>query len=147
MAATLPTGIGTHVVDSNNMEVTFQIQEAVGVNCPPQFRDGIEVTTNGSKILQTGNRALPTGVDSDNDGVPYISDNCPTNANPDRNNTGKEGVGDVYNSRLDSDSDYDQIDTDNDDLADSKDNCPTNANQDQTDNNRDEIGNVCDLEV
>jgi hypothetical protein len=59
-------------------------------------------------------------ADTDGDGVPDDSDNCPTVAN------------------------LDQTDTDDDGLGDACDNCPTVANLDQTDTDDDGLGDACD---
>lgn len=62
---------------------------------------------------------LPT--DTDGDGVPDSSDNCPATANADQKDTDGDGVGDVC------------------------DNCPTTANPDQRDDNGNGIGNACEV--
>ena len=73
--------------------------------------------------------------DSDGDGIPDISDNCPTKWNPDQKDTDKDGIGDACNS---------SIDTDGDEWADRLDNCPLVPNRDQKDTDRDGIGDACD---
>lgn len=62
-------------------------------------------------------------IDTDLDGVPNATDNCPTIANTD------------------------QIDTDGDGVGDACDNCPTISNPDQADSDGDGLGNVCDCSV
>lgn len=57
--------------------------------------------------------------DTDGDGVPDSSDNCPMTANSD------------------------QGDSDNDHVGDACDNCPTNSNPNQTDSNNDGVGDAC----
>jgi hypothetical protein len=111
--------------------------------------------------------------DTDGDGVPDHSDNCPEIANPGQKNTfGDPGVGDACETQTDPDSDNDGIhnasdncpanfnpnqenrngddrgdacDTDHDNggVADQTDNCPTVANPDQADADRDGIGDAC----
>ena len=63
---------------------------------------------------------VPTGPDSDGDGVFDACDNCPT----------------VMNTN--------QTDTDKDGLGDSCDNCPNKANPDQADADGDSVGDLCD---
>ncbi len=59
-------------------------------------------------------------VDTDGDGVPDASDNCPSVANPDQADGDADGVGDLC------------------------DNCPTTFNPDQADADLDGIGDACD---
>jgi ribosomal protein L24E len=72
-------------------------------------------------------------ADSDGDGVPNGSDNCPSLANADQKNTDGDGQGDACDG-----------DDDNDGKADASDNCPVNANADQRDSDDDGVGNPCD---
>jgi len=58
-------------------------------------------------------------TDTDNDGVPDASDNCPSTPNPDQADSDGDGVGDVC------------------------DNCPAAFNPDQRDTNGDGVGDVC----
>ena len=71
--------------------------------------------------------------DSDNDGIPDTSDNCPTVFNPDQKDTDHDGAGDACDS-----------DDDNDGVPDSSDNCPTVSNPNQADKDGDGIGDACD---
>jgi outer membrane protein assembly factor BamB len=73
--------------------------------------------------------------DKDGDGIPDLSDNCPTTPNPDQKDTDHDGVGDACN---------DSIDTDGDEWADRLDNCPKIYNPDQSDVDNDHLGDVCD---
>ena len=65
-------------------------------------------------------RAAPV-VDSDDDGVPDSTDNCPTTANPDQTDTDEDGVGDAC------------------------DNCAAFYNPGQEDTNEDGVGDACRL--
>ena len=62
----------------------------------------------------------PQLTDTDGDGLPDLTDNCPTTPNPDQLDTDGDGVGDVC------------------------DNCPDDANPDQADTDGDGLGDVCD---
>jgi hypothetical protein len=76
-------------------------------------------------------RTLP---DTDGDGVPDLTDNCPSIANPDQHNTDAAADG------------GDACDTDDDDdgVLDGADNCPLVPNANQLDVNSDGVGDVCD---
>ena len=63
------------------------------------------------------------GNDLDDDGVCFVDDNCPDNAN------------------------VDQADGDDDGVGDSCDNCPDVANPDQLDEDNDKIGDACDPQI
>jgi len=67
-------------------------------------------------VLLTG---LAIIVDTDQDGIPDDSDNCPLVAN------------------------QDQLDADADGVGDACDNCPINGNPDQADSDQNGIGNIC----
>ena len=76
-------------------------------------------------------RVLP--LDSDDDGVPDVDDNCPATANADQADLDGDGGGDACDTDADGDS-----------ILDTDDNCPVTANADQTDLDADGAGDVCD---
>jgi galactose oxidase-like protein/thrombospondin type 3 repeat protein len=81
--------------------------------------------------------------DTDGDGVPDGSDNCPSTSNPDQADTDGDGVGDACdNCRITANAD--QADTDNDGVGDACDNCRITANADQADIDNDGVGDACD---
>ena len=79
---------------------------------------------------------LPPELDADGDGVPDITDNCPTTSNPGQHDTDGDGIGDVCDSG--------KPDYDGDGIPNIGDNCPTVSNPDQADSDADGIGDVCD---
>ena len=82
-------------------------------------------------------------LDSDGDGVPNDSDNCPDTYNPDQNDVDADGIGDLCDNCLNT-SNPDQNDIDADSVGDECDNCPDDANPDQNDVDADGIGDLCD---
>jgi hypothetical protein len=94
--------------------------------------------------------------DTDEDGIPDVTDNCPGTKNPDQEDSDLDGVGDVCDDDTDNDGIDDlndnciftinplQEDTDNDGIGDLCDNCINDANADQADNDGDGIGDACD---
>ncbi len=113
----------------------------------------------------------PALIDTDGDGVDDRIDNCPLVANPDQQDTDKNGIGDVCENDFDGDGYNDDIDTcpsfpnpdqsdtsgcdpavagddDGDGVAGDRtvgpDNCPAMYNPDQADSNGDGIGDACD---
>jgi len=87
-----------------------------------------EITFSSGKI------SLSCGeIDSDNDGTPDTSDNCPNVPNSDQKDTDGDNIGDVCDSDIDGDT-----------VENAYDNCPLDSNSDQADNDWDQIGNVCD---
>lgn len=73
-------------------------------------------------------------LDSDNDGVPDASDNCPNNSNPDQIDLDGDGQGDLCD-----------LDDDADGFQDSLDNCPEIPNPAQSDSNGNGVGDACDV--
>lgn len=76
------------------------------------------------------------GGDSDGDGVPDSSDNCPSTANSDQIDTDGDGQGDACDA-----------DDDNDNVPDAEDNCPLTSNPEQADFDGDGVGDACDPDV
>ena len=110
---------------------------------------GIAVSISGDDVL-IGENLADTGavaagsaylytlqVDTDGDGIPDDTDNCPADPNPDQSDTDGDGQGDVCDMTPNGD-------TDNDGVDENDDNCPGTYNPDQEDNDGDGIGNVCD---
>jgi hypothetical protein len=84
-----------------------------------------------------------SGLDTDSDGVPNTTDNCPTTPNPDQADGDGDGVGDACDNCLTT-SNPDQLDADNDQLGDLCDNCVNTPNTNQADADMDGFGDVCD---
>ncbi len=84
-------------------------------------------------LVSWGLVAQVVPVDTDSDGVPDASDNCPAAANADQANADGDAQGDACDP-----------DDDNDGLADGSDNCALVANPDQADTDGDGQGDACD---
>jgi len=75
-------------------------------------------------------------IDTDGDGVPDVTDNCPLVPNADQLDTDGDGLGDACDP-----------DDDNDTIPDVTDNCPLVPNTDQTDTDGDGIGDACESDT
>lgn len=81
--------------------------------------------------------------DTDSDGVPDASDNCPTVANASQADADGDDVGDKCDNCKNT-ANASQTDGDGDGDGDLCDNCPDSANANQTDGDADKVGDVCD---
>ena len=82
-------------------------------------------------------------IDSDNDGIPDVADNCPAVSNASQIDTDGDGVGDACDNAPNVPN-PDQADTDADGVGDVADNCPAMANPTQTDTDGDGVGDACE---
>ena len=93
------------------------------------------------------NVAIASGIfaptDTDSDGVPNATDNCPTVANPGQADGDSDGVGDVCDN-CSAVANANQANNDGDGRGDACDNCPTVTNHFQVDGDSDGPGDVCD---
>ena len=101
---------------------------------------------------------IQPGDDTDGDGQPDPSDNCPDHPNNDQEDTDRDGVGNVCDncpllvntdqSNVDGDAVGDACDDDDDGdgIADTLDNCPSVSNPNQADQDSDGDGDTCDLD-
>jgi len=80
-------------------------------------------------------------LDSDDDGLLDVIDNCPLEPNPLQEDGDRDDVGDVCDPCL-TGSNHDE---DGDGALDGCDNCPHVANADQADQDQDTIGDVCEV--
>ncbi len=78
-------------------------------------------------------------TDADGDGLPDISDNCPSVTNASQSDDDGDGIGNACD-----DDDNGDEDTDGDGIEDDDDNCPDVANADQEDADGDGAGDACD---
>jgi hypothetical protein len=124
----------------------------------------IGISGENGTIWDFSDTTFSIQTDSDGDGVPGDTDNCPNDANADQTDADADGVGDVCDNCPGADN-TDQADTDNDGIgnacdtcpndvdndADSDgicgnaDNCPTVANPDQLDSDNDGTGDACEV--
>ncbi|GAB4030113.1 hypothetical protein GCM10028809_22470 [Spirosoma gilvum] len=98
----------------------------------------LQFTTTTSVQIQQ----LPP--DSDSDGIPDATDNCPFIFNPAQIDSDGDGVGDTCDNCV-SVANPTQADSDYDGIGDACDNCPSVSNHNQADSDHDGIGDVCDL--
>ncbi len=93
--------------------------------------DGV---ANGQDDVVEAAIAWILSSDTDGDGIPDTSDNCPYTFNSNQLNTDGDSVGNVCDD-----------DDDNDTVLDSVDNCPLIANTDQADTDGDGLGDACEF--
>ena len=79
-------------------------------------------------------------IDTDSDGLPDKSDNCPSVSNADQTDTDNDGLGNACDPDCSGD-------TESDGICNEVDNCPADANPDQKDSDNDGKGDVCDFDA
>jgi hypothetical protein len=114
-----------------------------GASCPGGLvtdtdDDGTPDDTDNCPDVPNANQA-----DTDNDGIGNACDNCPAVANANQADTDGDGHGNACDN-CPNVANADQADADGDGIGNACDNCPTIANADQADGDGDGIGNACD---
>lgn len=95
-------------------------------------------TFDYDNVLLRASKADTPPTDTDSDGVPDATDNCPTVANAGQADADGDGLGDACDDTPGGD------DADGDGVPNASDNCPDAANADQADADGDGTGDVCD---
>jgi hypothetical protein len=109
-------------------------------SCPATDQRGVSRPQPIGGKCDIGAFELQAPVDTDGDGVPDATDNCPNDANPNQEDADHDGLGDVCdNCPNDPDND-----ADGDGVCGDVDNCPNDANPNQEDGDADGVGDVCD---
>jgi|GEM_PF-722020 outer membrane protein assembly factor BamB len=106
-------------------------------------RPNIACVTFDSHGIVYAFASLATALDSDGDGLPDESDNCPYAYNPEQEDADGDEIGDACDN-CENTNNPDQADFDSDEIGDACDNCPLVANPDQADTDGDTVGDACD---
>ncbi len=102
------------------------------------------IVESGSGVLiKSGGTIKSIPQDSDNDGIPDVSDNCPFTPNANQLDTDGDGEGDVCDA-FPNDPDND---IDGDGVSGDIDNCPNVSNANQNDLDSDGTGDACDSQT
>ncbi|MCB0644141.1 MAG: thrombospondin type 3 repeat-containing protein, partial [Phaeodactylibacter sp.] len=124
------------LTDQERQEVESYIQNKYfGNSCSDTDGDGVPDSSDNCPLVANSNQA-----DTDSDGVGNKCDNCRGVANPDQIDADMDGDGDACDS-CPNDPDND---IDGDGICGDIDNCPDSNNPNQADTDSDGVGNKCD---
>jgi hypothetical protein len=138
----------THGLEVHNMgtitnwdTLIFQLYPGIAVNNYDTINNicGAYFNINGGDGLLGNPVNELCEQDSDFDGIPDETDNCPTNSNNDQTDTDDDGVGDACDVCINDPND----DEDEDGLCADVDNCPLVPNILQSDSDDNGIGDLC----
>jgi hypothetical protein len=145
VATTVMNAIDT-AVTCNRFGQGYIWANGIAVYYPVDFSDYDERYDNLPVAINTLWDEFISGgcIDTDNDGVCDVDDNCPTIANPQQGDADDDGIGDVCDTCTDSDGDGfgDPGYTSNTCPVD---NCPFAYNPGQEDADSNGVGDVCDV--
>lgn len=125
---------GTVSVDASSVTVTLSSDERATAG-PLTIGAGGPLDLQYALRIQPANGGGP--LDSDGDGVPDSTDNCPSVANPGQADSDGDGLGDACEGSGGADRDGDGV-------PDATDNCPDTPNANQLDSDGDGVGDACE---
>lgn len=99
-----------------------------------------DLQANSLPVSTQNGKVWFTTIDMDGDGIPDLQDNCPTNPNPDQEDSDGDGLGDACDA-CPNDPDND---SDGDGICGDSDNCPNISNPNQENLDGDGFGDACD---
>ena len=131
------TSPGSHPNSSTFLSSATTTHTVTGLSDNTQYYFIVIATdTSGNESDYVDELAVLTAggpVDTDGDGIPDGSDNCPDDYNPNQENNDGDALGDVCDP-----------DDDNDGINDGSDNCQYVSNPGQQNNDGDSLGDACD---
>lgn len=137
-------GVGSNLEEVSNVRFIYQpkgkysiyLDSPLGREYIPSPAVNLFKDSNVTElsVLEINKNTQYKERDTDTDGIPDSSDNCPSQINSDQKDGNNNGTGDVCD-----DYDYDGVPT-------YVDNCPQMENPDQKDTDKDGVGDVCDTE-
>jgi hypothetical protein len=126
--------VSGNVLVQNNSVLTIPSDVTLDIDFS---QSNLTVESGSGVLIKSGGTIKSIAQpDSDSDGVPDASDNCPLIANFDQLDTDLDNTGDACDT-----------DDDNDTIVDVSDNCPLISNLNQNDLDSDGTGDACDSET
>jgi len=129
-----------NVIIQDNSVVTILNGVTLDIDFVNNF---LRIEFGGGVLIKSGGTIKSIPQDSDNDGIPDVSDNCPLTPNANQLDTDGDGEGDVCDA-FPNDPDND---IDGDGVSGDIDNCPNVSNANQNDLDSDGTGDACDSQT
>ncbi len=132
------SSFGSFSVNQETREISFQMTHQSNTYTG---RMAITTVQQINRTLYLASTVYADSFDTDGDGIPDTSDNCPQLANADQADSDVDGIGDACDAcPQDANNDSDA-----DGFCANGDNCSTVANPDQGDSDGDGVGDACDV--
>jgi subtilisin family serine protease len=142
-ACPITAGLCALIWSENSALTPAEVESILRSTCQDLGAAGVDDVFGYGRVDAAAAMAAAATADSDDDGVPNLTDNCPWLANTDQADGDGDGDGNACDNCLGL-ANPDQANADGDAFGNACDNCPNTPNPAQSDSDGDGVGNSCD---